>query len=123
VLLAVRDMPATSHRDDEGTERLRTERPSFERVVDISLSQIRRYGAGDVEVLSRILRLLVDVGETTTHTSRRETVAVHARLVLEQGRAELSGTDACERLDAEFEVFSKRMEDAAGHPVSAARGA
>lgn len=114
VLLAVRDMPATLHRDEGGKERLRTKRPSFGRVLEISLSQIRRYGAGDVEVLSRILRLLVDVGEATTHPSRRETVAMHARLVLEQARAELSGTDACERLEAEFEVFSKRMEDAAG---------
>jgi uncharacterized membrane protein len=123
VLLAVRDMPATLHRGDDGTERLRTDRPSFERVLDISLSQIRRYGAGDVELLSRILRLLVDVGEATTHPSRRETVAMHAGLVLEQGRAELSGTDACERLEAEFEVFSKRMEETAGPPSSTAPGA
>jgi uncharacterized membrane protein len=103
-LLVRRQMPPDEHADEQGCVRLTTRRASIERLFDVSLAQIRRYGAGDIEVLSRILRLLADVGEVARSPRHRDALRENARLVLDDGMRELETEVDRRRLKLELDV-------------------
>lgn len=107
VLLVRRDMPPDEYADDEGCVRLTARRASIERILDASLGQIRRYGAGDIEVLSRMLRLLADVGAAARSPRQREALQENARLVLAEGLRELQSEGDRSRLQREFDLLAE----------------
>lgn len=110
VLLVKREMPSNAFCDADGEVRLITRRASLERLLDVSLAQIRRYGAQDIEVLSRILRLLVDVCEAARSPSQRDALRENARLVLVEGLSALETAEARDRLQKEFDRFEELLE-------------
>jgi uncharacterized membrane protein len=105
VLLVHRELPADEHADDDGVVRLTERRASIERILDVSLAQIRRYGAADVEVLSRMLRLLADVADAARSPRQREALRENALLVLDEGLRELESETDRRRLQREFDLL------------------
>lgn len=59
--LSDRDLGPVLMRDDDGDLRVRLRRPTLNDFVDLGLSQPRRYGAEDPQVLERIARVLLDL--------------------------------------------------------------
>lgn len=59
--LAGRDLRFIALRDDDDEVRVVLRRPSFAEVLDIAITQPRRYGSSDPQVLERLLRLLEEV--------------------------------------------------------------
>lgn len=60
--LADRDLGAMLLRDDDDQVRVVLHRPSFADVVDLSITQPRRYGSSDPQVMMRLFRLLEELG-------------------------------------------------------------
>lgn len=109
VLLVRREMPPDEHADDEGCVRLTTRRASIERIFDVSLAQIRRYGAADIEVLSRMLRLLADVADVARSRRQREALQENVRLVLVEGSRELQSEGDRTRLQREVGLLDELL--------------
>ena len=59
--LASRDLRAVVLRDDDDRVRVVLTRPSFAEVVDVAITQPRRYGSSDPQVLERLFRLLEEL--------------------------------------------------------------
>jgi uncharacterized membrane protein len=59
--LADRDLRAVVLRDDDDQVRVVLMRPSFAEVVDVAITQPRRYGSSDPQVLARLFRLLEEL--------------------------------------------------------------
>lgn len=117
-LLVRRQMPPYEHADDRGCVRLTTRGASIERLLDVSLAQIRRYGAGDIEVLSRMLRLVADVGEVARSPRQRDALRENAHLVLEDGMRELETEVDRRRLKLELDVV---LDSLNGSPTYGSR--
>lgn len=75
------DEPAVRRVD--GTVRVVAHGPTFERLLDRALHDIRRNARGQHAILEAILRVLDTVGGVTTDPARRALLAAHAELVLE----------------------------------------
>ena len=59
--LADRDLRFIVLRDDDDQVRVVLHRPSFAEVVDVAITQPRRYGSSDPQVMKRLFRLLEEV--------------------------------------------------------------
>jgi len=62
-------------RDDDGRVRVVLRRPDLAALLELAVSQPRRYGAADALVLGRIAQLLGEVGWTVTEPHERRVVA------------------------------------------------
>jgi uncharacterized membrane protein len=83
LLASVADRPDPSgvHVDDEGIVRLVRPVPSWERLADLALTEVERYGAGAPQVTRRLMALYRDL-EVRVGPSRQAVLARHrARLV------------------------------------------
>jgi uncharacterized membrane protein len=88
--------------DQDGELRVAMPRPRFEDYLNLCCDQIRRYGAGDPQVLRSLLRMLRRVAETTENPERRAAVARHARLVMETGERAIEHPEDLESLRRAF---------------------
>ena len=59
--LARRDLSPVVLRDDDDRARVVLNRPSFAEVVDVAITQPRRYGSSDPQVMQRLFRLLEEL--------------------------------------------------------------
>lgn len=71
--LADRDLGAQLMEGSDGQVCVTMDRPSFADYVDLGISQPRRYGASDPQVLSRIFQVLLDLSYRT-HPSQHDVV-------------------------------------------------
>ncbi len=60
--LADRDLGPELLRDDDDQVRVVLHRPGFADILDLSIAQPRRYGSSDPQVMTRLFRLLEEVG-------------------------------------------------------------
>lgn len=105
--LTHRDLGAKIVRDDEGTLRVALARPSFADFLDEACGQIRRYGAGEPDVVHALLDLLADVGRQVTTVERLDAVRLQlASLAADVRRAVESPHDAA--------ALGRRVEDVEG---------
>ncbi len=75
--LADRDLGPAKLRDSDGYVRVMLRRPDLADLVEAAITQPRRYGASDLEVMARIFRLLE---ELAWHAPAREGVVVSSHL-------------------------------------------
>ncbi len=78
--LTDRDLSPELLRDDEDRVRVVLHRPELADLVDLGISQPRRYGAADPQVLQTILRVLLDLARRVA-PSEREIVTSQLRRV------------------------------------------
>jgi uncharacterized membrane protein len=71
--------------DRHGVVRFAQPQPRFDDYLNLSCDQIRRYGAGEPQVLRSLLRMLRRLAQTTDDPGRRAEIGRHARLVLADG--------------------------------------
>ncbi len=103
-MLVDRDMRDRVVADEEGTARLVLALPGFATLLELSVSQARRYGMQDPEVGERIIALLQEVAWRDEHGRHREALAMQ----LSELRATI---DAQEYTDAERERLLDRCRD------------
>ena len=68
--LTDRDLGADVMRDEEDRVRVTLRRPDLATCVDLGISQPRRYGAADPQVLEKIFQVLLDLSHRATHEQR-----------------------------------------------------
>ena len=81
----------------------------LEDLVDLSFEQIRQYGASDLAVSLRMLRVMGDVAERTEDPGVRARIGHHARLLVAKTRSAHVPAD-CDELDRRM----ARVEEALG---------
>ena len=69
-------------RDDDGRERVYIPTPSFADYLQQAVAQIRRYGAGEPEVLRALLHTLTDVATVCSEPGRRAAVLHQVELIM-----------------------------------------
>lgn len=74
--LACRDLGPLLLRDEQGTVRVVLARPDLADLLDVALTQPRRYGAADPMVLGRLLTLLRELAWSIQLTDQHEAVSV-----------------------------------------------
>lgn len=94
-------------RDHDGLSRVVLHRPDLAELVDAAISQPRRYGSSDVQVLTRLFGLLE---ELAWHVHARDNHIVLTQLTRLQGTVEEQDLDAYETVQLSY----------AGHRVTAA---
>lgn len=87
-VLARRRLGDRLYRDEHGTVRVGIPFPAFAEYLRLSTEQIRRFGAKEPAVARGLVRLLKNVGSSTTSKDRRAAAARHVRLVLEDAKRE-----------------------------------
>ncbi len=92
--LADRHISPQVLRDDDGTPRLHVVRPSFDDYLELACAQIRRYSAGEPDVLVALLRMLRDIASGGVTNERRDALLRQAELV--SATAERGVDDAAE---------------------------
>jgi uncharacterized membrane protein len=108
--LAGRDLRPIVLRDDANLVRVVLRRPSFADLVDFAITQPRRYGSADPQVMQRMFRLLEEVAwHTADPSSIREQLG---RL-----RNTVAGTDFDAVELARLERAAKRVEHALSHQI------
>ena len=85
---------ATLHADDSGRGRVVIPDRDLRYYLDLACGQLRRFGAGEPQVLIALLRMLREVARATRDDGQRAEVARAADLVLEQVPNSLIETDA-----------------------------
>lgn len=101
--LAGRDLRSVVLRDDDDRVRVVLRRPSFAEVVDLAITQPRRYGSSDPQVMQRLFRLLEElawhvVGESPIREQLHRLQATVARSDFDDTeRAQLA--DAARRVE------------------------
>ncbi len=108
--LAGRDLRAVTLRDDDDRVRVVLTRPSFAEVVDIAITQPRRYGSSDPQVMKRLFRLLE---ELAWHVDDQTTI----REQLQRLRSTVIRSDFDDVEFAELESAAERVEHAIEHHV------
>ncbi|MFF0311121.1 DUF2254 domain-containing protein [Streptosporangium sp. NPDC004379] len=73
--LARRDLGPRLLRDDSGRVRVVLRRPGFPMLLDLAITQPRRYGTGDPEVLARLFTMLREVAWSTHRPEHHRAVA------------------------------------------------
>lgn len=86
--------------DDDGEPRLVQHSVRFDELLDLAMTQPRRYGASDPEVAARLYRILEELGERVQRPERRAAVAMQLE------RLEASVADA-DYDDTERERFAR----------------
>jgi uncharacterized membrane protein len=114
--LADRDLGPATQSDDDERIRVVMDRPDFADYVDLGLSQPRRYGAGDPQVLQRILQVLLDLSHRVTPDLRPVVSGELARL---RATAAAEPFDATER--AALDSLGRQVELHLARPWSAER--
>jgi uncharacterized membrane protein len=101
---AKHDLGSRVVRDDHGRVRVVLRRPDLRTLLDLALTQPRRYGAGDPEVFARLFQLLRELAWSTSRPERRHLIEGHLDILVEV----LGRQDFCapER---------RRLENEAGH--------
>lgn len=61
--------------DDDGVARVMLRHPDFAELLDLAISQPRRYGAANPEVLSKLFRLLYEVTWRTSTAEQRSAIS------------------------------------------------
>ncbi|WP_440073537.1 DUF2254 domain-containing protein [Streptosporangium sp. OZ121] len=102
--VADRDLGPILLRDDSGTVRVVVRRPDFPALLDLALTQPRRYGATDPDVLERLFTLLREVAWTTRRAEHR--VAVREQLRRLRATAGLQDHDRVEGRRVEILAWS-----------------
>lgn len=74
------------YRVRDGELRVIARGPTFASLLATALSEIRRNATSNVSVLTRMLRVLVEVGAATTAPERRERVRAEAELIVKTAR-------------------------------------
>lgn len=108
--LAHRDLSSIVLRDDEDRVRVVLKRPSFAEVVDVAITQPRRYGSSDPQVMLRLFRLLE---ELAWHVEGKSPVHVQ----LQRLRATVAGSDFDDAELAQLESAARRVEHAINRRV------
>ena len=100
--VAERKFPSHQYHDDDGKLRVLVAKPiCFALFADAAYNEIRRYGAGAVEVMIRVLE---SISEVAAHTKNEEEIAVlrrHADAVVEAARAKIDDANDRALLDAQ----------------------
>jgi uncharacterized membrane protein len=95
-------------RDDSGRPRVILARPGFPSLLELAVGQPRRYGAGEPDVLARLLHLLREVGWVARDDTHR--AAVREQLERTRKVAGEQGFDAADRSRLDHDA---RMVEAA----------
>lgn len=103
--LAGRDLRSIVLRDDDDRVRVVLRRPAFAEVVDIAITQPRRYGSSDPQVMQRLFRLLEELAWHTEDPS-----PIHEQL--QRLRATVAATDFDDTELAQLERAATRVEHA-----------
>lgn len=109
--LARRDLRSIVLRGDDEEVRVVLHRPSFAEVVDVAITQPRRYGASDPQVMERLFRLLE---ELAWHAADESTIRGQlARLRTTVARSDFDDTELMqlERAGAQVEHAITRQPD------------
>lgn len=106
--LADRDLGPVLLRDDNDEVRVVLHRPDFAEVLDLSITQPRRYGSSDPQVMKRMFRLLEEIGWHTTDQG-----PVLEQLHRLRHTVATSDFDDTER--AQLDRAARRVERAADH--------
>jgi uncharacterized membrane protein len=99
---AGRDLGPRLVRDDQKRVRVVLRRPDLRTLLDLALTQPRRYGAGDPEVLARLLLLLRELAWSTSRPEHRRLIGEHVDILADV--AERQDFCAPERLRLQEEV-------------------
>lgn len=117
--LADRDLGAVFLRDDDDEVRVVLQRPSLGDLIDMAVTQPRRYGSSDPEVMLRLFTLLEELAH---HVHDREPI----RLQLGRLRATVATSDFDQTEAGYLERAARRVETVMDRPVrqgdSTARG-
>lgn len=106
--LADRDLRFIVLRDDDDQVRVVLHRPSFAEVVDVAITQPRRYGSSDPQVMKRLFRLLEEVA---WHVDDESPV----REQLARLRTTVTRSDFDDIELTQLECAAKRVEHAITH--------
>jgi len=101
--LAGRDLRAVVLRDDDDSVRVVLNRPSFAELVDVAITQPRRYGSSDPQVMQRLFRLLE---ELAWHVEGGSPV----REQLQRLRATVMGSDFDDTELSQLDDAARRVE-------------
>lgn len=113
-VLARRRLGDRLYRDEHGTVLVAIPFPAFAEYLRLGTEQLRRFGAKEPAVARGLVRLLKNVGSSTTSKDRRAATARHIRLVLEDARRETTQSADLEGLLAEGADALSALE--ADHP-------
>ena len=102
------------YRDEHDTVRVAIPFPTFADYLRLGTEQIRRFGAKEPAVARGLVRLLKNVGSSTTSKDRRAAAARHIRLVLEDATRDATQPADLEGLLAEGADALSALE--ADHP-------
>jgi uncharacterized membrane protein len=105
------DLGSRLVRDDHGRVRVVLRRPDLRTLLDLALTQPRRYGAGDPEVFARLLLLLRELAWSISRPERRRLIEEHLDILVDV----LARQDFC---DPE----RRRLEDEVRHVRQALDG-
>ena len=108
--LAGRDLRPVVLRDEDDRVRVVLLRPSFAEVVDVAITQPRRYGSSDQQVLERLFRLLE---ELAWHVDDQSPI----REQLQRLRSTVIRSDFDDIEFAQLEEAAVRVERAMAHQV------
>ncbi|KAA0101381.1 DUF2254 domain-containing protein [Mycolicibacterium sp. P1-18] len=103
--LAGRDLRTVALRDGDDEARVFLRRPGFDEIVEVAISQPRRYAAGDHQVLTRIFGLLE---ELAWHLD--DHAVIHEQLSRTRRTVQREDFDDAER--AQLDRAATRVEDA-----------
>lgn len=101
------------YRTDNGQLRVIAVGPTFRRVVDEALNQIRQVAGSNVSVLVRLLKCLKTVETFTNNPQRRAVVRQHADLVIEQARRGIPCRRDLQHVETSWQQLADRLADAA----------
>ena len=107
--LADRDLGPVTLCDGDGLVRVVLRRPGFADLLDVAISQPRRYGSSDAQVMARLFRLLEEVAWRSDDV--RSVSLQLDRLVTTVGRSDLDATEV-----AELEQLRRRVEAVLARP-------
>lgn len=113
---AGRDLGPLLLRDGSGRVRVALPRPDFPMLLDLAMSEPRRYGAADPNVVGRLFTLLREVAWSTHETEHR--AAVNEQLVRLCATVERQAYDDAERSRMEDLTWSVREALAGRWPSS-----
>ncbi|MFD1721509.1 DUF2254 domain-containing protein [Amnibacterium endophyticum] len=116
ILVRLRDMPPTppSLVDAEGVPRLAPRRADYASAVSASLTQIRRYGAGDLDTVVRLHHLLQEVATEARPAEVRAAITDELRLLTASVEAEDYADVERDRFRAMAQEVRRRLAASGG---------
>jgi uncharacterized membrane protein len=114
--LARRDLGARLLRDPDDHFRVVLHRPDLARLLDLSITQPRRYGASDPQVMTRLFQLLEDLAY---HTEDNAPIRAQLdRLAAAVMRSDFDDTELAQLSEAQQRVMDVIERAAGGRPGS-----